>query len=479
MRMTRHIPFRSVAGLPGAALLRSELGHTLRLAGPLVLTQLAWVGMMAVDTAMIGRLGAEPLAGATLSLMAFFLVYVACFGVMIATASLASQAFGARRPRLVRRVVRQGLWASLILTLPWLVLFEWMGAFLALIGQPAATLPHAEAYIATLKWSLPFSIAFAVLRNFCSALNRPMVAMWVMLVGLPLNALLDYALIFGHFGFPRLELTGAGLTTTLVNAAMFLTLLAIAVIRKPFARYQILLRFWRPDWELFRRIFRIGTPIAGSQLLEAGFFISVAFVMGQFGVTAIAANMIALQWPHIAFMVPLGIGQAATVRVGHAVGRRDVEAAYRAGWMAWRIALVFMACMSVIVLLIPEAFASLFLDTDRADSEAVLSLAVTFLFYAALFQVVDGLQAVANGALRGLNDTTMPMVFAAISYWGVGLAVGAGLAFGTGLDGEGLWIGFVAGLSTSALLLTARFRRLQRRGFIPALTRESAASDRL
>ena len=286
--------------------------------------------------------------------------------------------------------------------------------------------------MSTLKWSLPFAIAFTVLRNFVSALNRPMVALWIMLGGAALNAVLDYALIFGNFGLPRFELVGAGIATTTVNAVMFGILLAISVWQKPFRRYAILLRFWRPDWQIFRRIFQIGVPIAAMSLIEAGFFIGVVFVIGLFGVTAIAAHMIAMQLPHISYMVPMGLAQAATVRVGQAVGRGDAPGAYRAGWTAWRVTLVFMSCMTVLVLMIPEMFASVFLDRARADSGAVMALAVSFLFYAAFFQAADGMQAVAAGALRGLNDTFRPMLFAGYSYWIVGLGSGTWLAFGTG-----------------------------------------------
>ena len=447
---------------------RIELGHMAKLAAPIVLTQLAWISMMTTDTAMIGRLGAEPLAGASLSLMMFFLVWVCCFGVVMATASLAAQAFGARKPRIVRRVVRQGLWVTVVLTVPALGLFQFTPEFLTFIGQPPETIPHADAYMSTLIWSLPPSIGFAVLRNFVSALNRPMVALVVMASGVPLNALLDYALIFGNFGMPRLELTGAGIATTIVNWTMFAALLAIAVLRKPFRAYAVLGRFWRPDWFQFREIFRIGLPIAGQSLLEAGFFISAIFIVGQFGTTAIAATIIAMQLPHVTFMVPMGLAQAATVRVGQAVGRRDIAGAYRAAWMAIAIGGVYMIATTTTVLAIPEAFASLFLDGDRPDSAEVLALAATYLVFAAFFQAGDAIQAVAAGALRGFNDTAIPMLIAGFSYWGIGLGVGLLLAFPGGMEGAGLWAGFIAGLTAAAILLTLRLRFQARRGYLPA-----------
>jgi MATE family multidrug resistance protein len=179
--------------------------------------------------------------------------------------------------------------------------------------------------------------------------------------------------------------------------------------------------------------------------------------------------MIAMQVPHVTFMVPMGLAQAATVRVGHAVGRRDVAGAYRAGWMAFALTVAFMSVTTAITLTLPEAIAGIFLDTAREDSAAVLALAVSFLFFAAFFQIADGLQAVASGALRGLNDTMAPMVIAALSYWGVGLAAGIGLAFGAGMGGAGMWLGFIAGLVCAAILLTRRFRRLARFSYLPTL----------
>lgn len=450
---------------PALSAWRRELAAMTRLAAPIVLTQLAWVAMPTTDTAMIGHLGAEVLAGATLSLMVFFLAYVACFGVVMATASLASQAYGARQPRQVRRMIRQGWWVTIALTVPCLAVFGFTTDILTFFGQPEETLPHAKAYMGTLMWNLPPAIAFAVLRNFISALGRPTPALWTMMAGVPVNAALDYGLIFGNFGLPRLELVGAGSRHRSSISPSFWVCWPMSCYGGRFPA--ILGRFWRSDWRQFRQIFRIGLPIAGTSLMEAGFFIGAVFVIGHFGAATIAAHMIAMQLPHITFMVPMGLAQAATVRVGHAVGRRNAEAAYRAGWMALALTLCCMLTMTALVLSVPELFASLFLDEGRADSAAVLALAVSFLFFAGFFQAADGVQVVAAGALRGLNDTVAPMFIAAISYWGVWLGTGIALAFGMELRGAGLWLGFIFGLSCAAILLTWRFRIFARRRHIP------------
>lgn len=452
---------------------RGEAAAMARLAGPIVLTQLGWVAMLTTDAAMIGRLGKVPLAGATLVLMVYFALYVFAFGVVMATATLASQAYGARRPRLVRRVIRQGLWATILIVAPGIALMAFTPDILTLLRQPPEAVALAGEYIDTLKWSLAPGIAFVVLRNFVSALNRPAFAMWVMLAGVPVNALLDYALIFGKFGLPRLELFGAGLATTSVSLFLFAVLLAVSLFRRPFRRYNILGRFWRPDWDAFRRIFALGLPIAGIMLLEAGFFISAVFLMGWISTAAVAAHMIAIQIPHVTFMVPMGLSQAATVRVGHAVGRRDPEGAYRAGWTAIAMSLAFMASMTVVILAIPATLAGVFLDESRPDSAAVLALATSFLFLAAIFQAADGVQAVAAGALRGLNDTTVPMALAGLCYWAIGFTCAGALAFWGGLGGMGVWIGFAISLVAAAVVMTWRFRNLAARRHIPDMPPDS------
>lgn len=446
---------------------RAELVALFRLASPIVATQFAWVAMLITDTAMIGHLGPKPLAGATLSLMIFYLGYVFCFGVTMATAALAAQAYGARKPRNVRRVIRQGLWVAIILVTPFLFLFSEVTPLLGSLGQPQELFGYADAYMGTLKWCLPPAIAFSVLRNFVSALGRPASAFWVMLAGVPINAALDYGLIFGNFGLPRLELAGAGIATTTVNVLMFLSLAAIALWRRPFAKYEIFSRFWRPDWSYFRQIFLIGIPIAGISLLEAGFFIAAVFVIGWLSPVAIAAHMIAIQLPHLTFMVPMGLAQAATVRVGQAAGRRDVAAAYHSGWVAFVVTFAFMMVTTIVILSIPELFASLFLDHARDDSAEVLALAVSLLFLAAFFQLADGLQAVAAGALRGLNDTAIPMVMAGLSYWGVGAGFGLWFAFGQGWGVRGIWIGFIVGLTCAAIVLVWRFAHQWKRKHLP------------
>ena len=452
----------ALADPPGRLWMR-EARATLALTGPLALTQLGQIAMLTTDVLLIGRLGETALAAGALGHVVLFSAFVIGMGTVMATAPLAAQAVGARRPRTLRRVVRQGLWVALLTTLPVCLLAAPVaGDLLLALGQPAAVAARAHEFLSTLLWCLPGAIAFVVLRNFAAALNRPMPGLWVMLAGVPLNALLAWALIFGRLGAPRMELAGAGLASALVNLLMLIAMLAVTTRMAPFRRYRILGRFWRPDWEIFRRIFALGLPIAAAFFMEYGIIAFAAVMMGWIGATAIAAHQIALQIASISFMVPFGIGQAATVRVGHAVGRGDPDGVRRAGWCAIAIGVVFMAAMSAVILSMPEALAGLFIDADAPGAARVVALAASLLLIAAAFQMADGAQTIGLQALRGLNDTAAPMAIALFGYWAVGFPAGYGLAFAAGCGAVGIWVGLAAGLGTVAVLVTIRFARMTR-----------------
>ncbi|MBM3950414.1 MAG: MATE family efflux transporter [Rhodospirillales bacterium] len=454
---------------------RDEARAMLVLIGPLVLTSLGQIAILTTDVILIGRLGATALAAGSLGYVVFFTAFVIGMGIVMATAPLAAQAFGARRPREVRRVVRQGLWIAGLLTIPFcLIAVPAAPPLLRALGQPADVVNAAGEYLSTLLWCLPTAVGFIVLRNFAAALNRPEPALWVMLAGVPINAVLAYALIFGAFGLPRLELIGAGLASALVNLAMFAAMLAIVLGLRPFRRYYVLGHFWRPDWTIFRRIFVLGTPIAGAILMEYGVFAVAALLMGWIGTVSIAAHQIALQIASVSFMVPYGIGQAATVRVGHAVGRRDPDGARRAGWTALALGVTFMAAMSVVLLAAPEFLAGLFIDSATPDGAPVVALAALLLAVAAAFQMADGAQTIAIQSLRGLNDTTVPMLIAGLGYWGVGFGASYLLGFTVGLGAVGIWVGLALGLGIVALLLIIRFARLTQQGYLPDVARAPA-----
>lgn len=438
---------------------KTEARETIRLAAPLVLMQLSQIAMMTIDVLMIGQLGRDALAGAALGSTTIFLCFVIGMGLVMAVSPLAAQAFGAGDAAQVRRVTRQGLWIAALVTIPGVAALLMMGRVLTFLDQPPVAVRGATEYLDAIAWGLPMMVGFVVLRSFGAAVNRPNPGLWIMLAGIPVNALLDYALIFGNLGVPRLELAGAGLATTIVQSIMFLALLVFSIRAAGLQEYRILARFWRPDWVIFRRIFVIGLPIAGIYLLEMGVFSFAVVMMGWIDATSIAAHQIAIQIASVTFMVPMGIGQAATVRVGQALGRRDPPGMRRAGFVALALGIVFMTTMSLVIALFPAWLAGLYLNEDLADSAEVLALAASLLYVAAAFQIVDGMQAIGAGALRGLNDTQVPMVAAGIGYWIVGFGTAWTLGFAFGLGAVGIWIGLALGLAATAIYFLFRFNR--------------------
>jgi MATE family multidrug resistance protein len=446
---------------------RDELTGTVKLALPIALTQLGQVAMMTSDLVLIGHLGDKALAGAALGQTVMFVAFMVGLGLVSAVAPLAAQAYGAREPRMVRRALRVGLWTSVMLGIP-LIALQSMGETLLLaLGQEHETARLAGTYLTGLGWSLLPAWWFIALRGFMSAVNRPEPALWITLAAIPANALLAYALIYGAFGLPRLELLGAGTATTLVNIGMCIAGFWIAYTQRPFKKYRVLNRFWRFDGALLRQLVVVGAPISGAFLLEYGLFASAAILMGWIGTTALAAHQIALQVAAVLFMVPFGISMAATVRVGHAVGREDSAGSRRAGFAAIGLGATFMAAMVLVIVALRHVIPLAFLGAHTADAGATVALAATLLAFGSTFFVVDGIQTIAAGALRGLNDTRVPMIFAAVSFWVVGFATSYTLAFAARLEAAGIWIGFTVGLGLYALLLVWRFNALTRRGYMP------------
>ncbi|MDI3470909.1 MAG: MATE family efflux pump [Pseudolabrys sp.] len=453
---------------------RGETVDTIRLALPIALTQLGQVAMMTSDLALVGRLGDKAVAAAALAQVVLFVCFVLGMGLVSAVAPLAAQAYGAREPRLVRRALRVGLWVAAFLGIP-LTAFVLQGEGLLLwLGQSPDIARLAGDYLAGLAWSLVPGWWFVAIRSFMGAVNRPEPALWVTLIAVPLNTLLAYVLIFGAFGFPELGMTGAGVATALVNLGMCAACVVIAYTQPPFRKYRVLGRFWRADWPLLRQLIVIGAPMSGSFLLEYGLFGSAAVFVGWIGAMELAAHQIALQIAAIVFMVPFGISMAATVRVGHAVGRGESAAVRRAGLAAIGLGATFMAAMVVLILLLRHDIPLLFLSMTDGAAVETANLAASLLTIGATFFIADGVQTVAAGALRGLNDTRIPMLFAALSFWTIGMAACYGLAFPAGLGVTGIWIGFTVSLIVYASLLIWRFDLLSRRGFMPEVAHAPA-----
>ena len=463
----------TIAAAPGmptrAGLWRAELVETVRLALPMALIQLGQVVMMTTDLALIGRLGDAALAAAALAHTVLFAAFTIGMGIVSAVAPLAAQAYGSRQPRMVRRALRVGLWAAVMLGVPVTVLQFWGKEILIALGQSPEAAALAGRYLAGMAWAILPAWLFIALRNFMGAVNRPEPALWITLVAIPVNAVLAYALIYGGFGLPALDLMGAGLATALVDVGMCAAAIWIAYTRHPFKKYRVLGRLWRPDWRLLAKLVAIGLPISGALLLEYGLFAAAALLMGRISTSAVAAHQIALQIAAILYMVPFGIATAATVRVGQAVGRRDTAGTRRAGFAALALGVAFMCVMTLVVALTRHAIPHLFLGAEAPQSGETIALAATLLVLGASFFITDGAQTVAGGALRGLNDTRVPLLFSALSFWAVGFLSSYWLAFPMGLGAIGVWIGLSLSTAVYAVLLVWRFHLLTARGYLPAV----------
>jgi len=448
---------------------RVELIETLRLALPIALTQLGQIAMMTSDLALIGRLGDHVVAAAALAQTVLFAAFVLGMGIVSAVAPLAAQAFGARQPRMVRRALRVGLWAALILGIPLSIMQLYGREILIALGQTPDSSALAARYLDGLAWSLIPAWWFIALRGFMGAVNRPEPALWITLAAIPANFVLAWLLIYGEFGFPKLDLLGAGIATTIINIGMCLACFWVCYARHPFKKYKVLGKFWRMDWPLMGELVKVGAPISGSFLLEYGLFAAAALLMGWISTTALAAHQIAIQTAAIMFMVPFGISMAATVRVGHAVGSRDAEATRIAGYTAIGLGAVFMAAMVVLAIATRDIIPLAFLGKSAADHNETAMLAATLLVVGASFFICDGMQTVANGALRGFNDTRIPLVIAAISFWLVGFPACYLLGFTFGGGAVGVWIGLSISVAVYAVLLVWRFHLLTKRGYLPDL----------
>lgn len=440
---------------------RSEFRATLALSWPLVLINLAQTGMTTTDVMMMGWLGSDVLGAGALGGNLSFALLIFGIGLVSATSPMVARELGSNRHsvREVRRTVRQGFWAAAFVSVPISVIL-WNGeAVLLLMRQDPALAHQAGLYLKASLWHVFPALLAVVLRSFLAALQRPLWSLVVTLLAVVLNAFLNWGLMFGNLGAPALGIVGAGIATSLCTALSVIGLAVMIRFDRRLRRYSVFGRWWRADWPRFRALLALGLPIAATVTFEVTIFNAAVFLMGIIGPVALAAHSIVIQIASLTFMVPLGVAQAATVRVGHAFGAGDREGVRIAGWMAMALGVGFMLITATAFVVIPDVLTAAFLDMRKPDSAAVLAVALNFFVLAALFQVVDGAQAVAVGMLRGLHDTRVPMLIALFGYWGFGLPLGCLLAFVFGLGGVGIWIGLASGLALVAVLLVWRWLR--------------------
>lgn len=455
---------------PASHPFRAELGATLRLAGPLALANMLQMAVFATDVMFVARLGQEALAASSLAVAIVALLMMGINGVTGAVAPLIAAEIGRKRNsvREVRRSLRMALWLAMGLGLLAIGLCFLGESLMLATGQDPAVAEISGRFIRVLAVAiLPMGIA-NVLRTFVSALGRPVFATVITAVSIAVNVAGNWIFVFGHLGAPRLELEGSALSS-IITASATVGAYVMAIRLDPrLRRFHAFGRFWRPEWTRLGQMLALGLPISATLIAEGGLFSGAAFLMGRVGEAELAAHTVALQIAAFAFQVPFGIGQAATIRVGYHFGAGDRAAIARAGWAAIAIGMVFMCASASAMLLMPRAILSAYVAVDAPANAVMVRLALQYLFVAAVFQLVDGLQAVAAGVLRGIQDTRVPMVIAIVGYWLAGFVTSVTLGLFTGLGGLGVWIGLAVGLTVAAVLLLVRWAGRERFRLVPA-----------
>jgi MATE family multidrug resistance protein len=442
----------------------TEARELIQLAGPLVITQLMQMAVMTTDLIMLGRLGKDAIAAAALGNTVFFFAWLVGMGPAAAVSPMIAHILGAHADRAqIRAITRMGFWAVGLLCIPLAGVLLATETILLAFGQSPRLAHLASLFTLPLGVGLFFAVGFQVLRNYATALGKPNAPLIAMTITVLFNAAADYALIFGHFGFPRLEILGSGMATAAAEAFSVVAMLAAIRFTPELKRTRIFRRFHRADWPKLSELFRLGMPIGLTMTFEAMLFNCSMLVMGTFGTDFVAAHQIALNVPSITFMVPLGIATAATVRVGLAAGAGDLQGVRRAGAIAMLMSVVFMAFCGIAIALFPRKIAELYFGASASDAK-VVTLTVVFLYVAAAFQVFDALQVVAAFLLRGLKDARAPMWLAGASYWLVGAPTGLILAFRFDMRGLGIWIGLAVALAAAAASMSGRFWFLTRAG---------------
>ncbi|MCY0096108.1 MATE family efflux transporter [Hoeflea ulvae] len=437
----------------------AQIWATLALGLPLVGTQIAQIAIATTDVVMLGWYGTAELAATVLASQAFFVVFIFGSGFAGAILPLAAQAEGRNDPTHVRRSVRMGMWILLIYAVA-VMPFLWnLEPVLLALGQKPELAALASDYIRIAQWGMFPALMMMALRSFFAARSRAAIVLWSALIGTVANAILNYGLIFGNFGWPEMGVRGAAVASVVSSSVIFLIMAGWALYHPRHQDYRLFQRFWRPEWSAFFEVFRLGLPIGLTILAEVGLFLAASVMMGWLGTVQLAAHGIAIQLASISFMVPLGLSHAATVRVGQAYGRGDMAGLARASHVVMALAIVISVASAILFWLLPEPLVSLFLDESNVDAAELLAVAVPLILVAAAFQIVDAIQVIASGLLRGIKDTRIPMWIAVISYWPVGLSAAYGLGFGLGFGGPGIWAGLAIGLGVAAVLLNIRFAR--------------------
>ena len=437
--------------------LTAHARDTLRLALPLAGSHMAQSALHMTDTIMLGWYGVTELAAVVLGASSFFIIFILGAGFAQAVMPMVAAALGRGDETQVRRDTRMGIWLSIGFGAVMYPVFWWSGPVFLALGQAADVAVLAQDYMRVAGLGLIPALIVMTLKSFLAAIDRAQVVLWVTVAGVFVNAAANYALIFGSWGAPELGVVGAAIATVATQGASLL-LMGLYAHRHPAAgRFRLWQRFWRADAGALRQVFRLGWPIGIQGLAEAGLFVATALMIGTIGKVQLAAHGIAMEVVSLLFMLHVGLANAATLRAGRADGAGDAQGLRDGAKAALAISFVVGVVGVAAFLAFPALLIGLFLDRSQPEAAAVIAYGRTLLAVAALFQLVDAGQVMAMGLLRGLRDTRVPMVIAAISYWVIGIPCGWFLGLYLGLGGGGVWGGLVIGLLVAATALMWRF----------------------
>ena len=442
-----------------------EIGRTMKLAAPVIIGQVAVFSMNFVDTVMSGRLPNREIAlaalgigGAVWSSMLMFVI-----GTLVAVQPSVAQLDGAKMQSEAAYQTRQAFWIALGLGVPYWLLCHFSEPLLTAFRIDPAIVPHAAGYLRAMSWGAPGLCLVLLLRYFSEGTGNTHPTMFYGIAGALLNIPLNYVLMFGKLGFPALGTVGCGYATSIVIWLQFLFLLAYIATHRHYRPFSLLSRLERPDPKAILGLLKVGLPIAVAIAVEGSLFVGAALLIGRLGPVPAAAHLIAINFSALVFMIPIGLASAISIRVGNALGRGDPSAARYAGQIGLVIVIGFQTVSAATMLLAPELVVRIY-----TSDVVVGSLAVSLLFYAAIFQYPDGIQMVMAGALRGYKDTRAPMLYTMISFWIVGMTLGYSLTFRFGMGPAGMWVGMIAGLTVAASLMLWRFRRTAARHVLAA-----------
>ncbi len=437
-----------------------EVKRTLQLSLPVVVGQVAVFSMSFIDTVMAGRLPDRQLALAGLGIGSamWSALMVFTIGLLMAVQPSVAQLDGAGRHPEAADVTRQAYWIAALAAVPFWAACFFSAPLLQLAQVDAAIIPVAAGYLRAISWGAPAICFVFLLRFFSEGSGHTRPTMFYGVIGALLNIPLNYVFMFGKLGMPALGTVGCGYASAIVIWLQLLMLVAYIQNHRHYRPFELFSHIARPHWPELRDLLKLGLPIAVAITLESGLFVAAALLIGRLGPLPAAAHLIAINFSALLFMVPLGMGSAVTVRVGNAIGRGDLHGARYLGIIGLLIVVVGQCCNMFLMLVFPEYIVGLY-----TNDAAVAALAISLLFYAGIFQLPDGLQICATGALRGLKDTRMPMFYNLFAYWVVGLSLGYYLTFHQQLGPAGMWIGMIAGLTVGATLMVVRFLNTTRR----------------